>query len=101
MEPEPTPQNPVSPVEPDARARFESAIEWAKESERADVRVRCELRIYNPLQNKYVSWNDAYWTVNVKADVESGMQLKAAFDAFFVQLLAQGPQVVKEMLARD
>jgi hypothetical protein len=94
-----TPNNPVTPVEPDARARYESAVEWAKESERADVRVRCELRLYNPLQNKYVSWNDAYWTVNVKAEIESGMQLKAAFDAFFAELLTKGPESIREKLA--
>ncbi len=95
------PENPVSPVEPDSRARFDTASGWAKEAARDDVRVRCELRLYNPIQSKYVSWNDAYWTVNVKADVESGMTLKNAFDSFFEVLLAKGPQVVRERLGRE
>lgn len=93
-------RNPVSSVEPDARARFEEATGWSVQAEREDVRVRCELRLYNPLQNRYVSWNDATWMVNVKADVESGMELKGAFDAFFRELVAQGPAVVREKLRR-
>lgn len=86
--------NPIRATQADARQRFTEAIDWAKQDQAELVRVRCDLRLYNRQQEKYVSWNDASWTVDVKANVEHGMALKQAFDAFFERLIAEGPAAV-------
>lgn len=83
--------NPVKRVEPDARQRFAEAVDLATQDEATTVRVRCELRLYDRGAQKYLNWNDATWTVDVQANVEHGMALKGAFDAFFDQLIAKGP----------
>ncbi len=92
-----TDSSPVSRTEPTAHERLTEAVQWATDAERR-MRVRCELRLYKPEQQQYVSLPSAQWVMDVQPDVTVGLEVKEAFELFIGRLIAEGPAKVRERL---
>lgn len=92
--PEPSP---ITNPEPSTADRIREAVSWAQAADR-DMRVRCELRMYKPEIQQYVSLPGAGWLLDVKPDIEVGLQLKQAFELFVGTLISEGPEKVMARL---
>lgn len=87
----------IKRVGAEPEGRFAEIAEHAKAAGK-DVRVRCELRLFDSSTGSYRFWPQSYWTLDVPADVNTGMQVRDAFEAFITALTTVGAQDVIERL---
>jgi hypothetical protein len=92
------PVSPISRADPNPDAAFAEAIQWTKEAERTGVRVRLELKLYNPARQQYYGWPDGSWMLDVHPTPQVGRDLLMVFEAFVAALATEGPkQVLKKL----
>lgn len=91
------PSSSIKRVGAEPEGRFAEIAEHAKAAGK-DVRVRCELRLLDSSTSSYRFWPQSYWTLDVPADVDTGMLVRDAFEAFITGLTKIGAQKVIERL---
>lgn len=89
----------ITQITGDPETALEGIIAVSSKLDRATVRMRCELRLYEPqpeskFKGRYRFWPDSGWTLELPASVEGGMRVREAFRELIRALAILGAQEV-------
>lgn len=78
--------------------QFQTAVGWSRERPAGAVKVRCELRLFNPSARQYYHWPGASWALELTPDVAKGREFRELIERLFETVTLEGMARVRERL---